>query len=338
MTPMKLLKAMEFLEDDLVMEAESIPAKRPRRLNRRLLIAAALLAAALLVTACAAIGGADWFLGYFSEKTPEELSEEQVDYIVANTIHVNKSRTVNGHTLTLQSAFSDGKDILLQFELAAPEGTVLDADQYSDLQSADITNEEGKTLGITMSWTLRDEDRTDNRAELLYTITDCENFVGHRCRLTIDGLTGTTWLEPLSLGTRSETLTEGTWTFDIYFPEDCGRYISLVEEPVTIPCTIVTGYEQVAEDEYRPIKEEIQVEVTALNLWSLSMELRFHVGEEPDNLNLRDLYVVMKDGSRVPLKGHWVSPDYNTYKVETPLILDDVDHILFPGGEKIPAP
>lgn len=345
MTPMKLLKAFEFLEEDLIMDVATEPSKRRRRLlPRPMLIAAILLAGILAITACTAMGGTAWFLQYFSNLAQNDLSVEQVEYIVANTIDVNKSRTVNGYTLTLKSAFSDGRIILMQFDLTAPEGKVLDADKYVAAYETVFRREDTPNLWASMSWELWDEDKTDNKTSIVcsmdfLTDEDMSNeFVGHTCQFYIYGLKEVAWLEPKELGTREEKLAEGCWSFDIYFPEDCNRTVAFVQEPVTVTSTITMGYEPVGENLLQPITEEVEVAITALNLRTLSAELGFHYGDEPRNGDFRDLYVVMKDGSRILMKQHYGATDYITYQFETPLVLDNVDYILFPDGTRVYAP
>lgn len=337
MTSMNMLKALEYLDEDVILEAGMERPRGRRLLSRPALIAAILAVLLLIITACAAMGGTEWFLRYFSEAAPGELSTEQVEYIVANTVNVNKSQTVNGYTFTLKSAFSDGRDILLQFDLTAPKGTVLDADYYGDMYGTVLEYEAGMPIGISMSWKMTDEDRTDNRVSLIYSINAAwddrasEKFVGRDCRLYIYGIEAR-WFEPQEV--RTEPLTEGCWTFDIHFPEECNKMIAFVQEPVTVLSTIVMGYEPVSENQMQQITQEVDVEITALNLRALGAELAFRYGEEERNGEFGELYVVMKNGEKILLKDNAISPNFNTYKVETPLILENVDHILFPDGTK----
>lgn len=339
MTSMNILKALEYLDEDVILEAGMERPRGRRLLSRPALIAAILAALLLIITACAAIGGTEWFLRYFSEATPGELSTEQVEYIVANTLNVNKSQTVNGYTFTLKSAFSDGRDILLHFDLTAPKGTVLDADHYGDLHGTVLEYEAGMPLSISMSWKMTDEDRTDNRVSLVYSINaawgDSEKFTDRDCRFYIYGIEAR-WFEQLE--ERTEPLAEGCWSFNIHFPEDCGRSISFVQEPVTVYQMVTVDYERIDENTMRPVTERLEGEITALNLWALGAELSFRFGEESRNAEFGDIYAVMKDGKEVLLEPYFVMPDFITYKTETPLILDQVDHLLLEDGTVFQAP
>ena len=47
----------------------------------------------------------------------------------------------------------------------------------------------------------------------------------------------------------------------------------------------------------------------------------------------------MKDGSKILLEDNWSRWDgYNVLKARTPIILDEVDHVLLADGTKIMAP
>lgn len=340
MTAMKLLRAMDYLDEELVTAAMDVPVLKPRkRVPPAFLIAAVLLAGILLISACAAMGGAVHFLQYFSDAAPGKLSAEQVEYIVANTVDVNKNQTVNGYTLTLNSVFSDSRDILLQFELTAPPGSVLDADYYSDLHGTVIESETGYPMGMSMEWQLQDDDRTDNKVRLLYCIRSAWNgkrpFTESRCRLYVYGLEAVqhNLMEP-----RSETLAEGCWTYDIHFPEDCARNIAFVNAPVDVTATVTVGYEKTGENTLQAIEEQLNGEITALNLWALGAELSFRFGEESRNANFGDIRVVMKNGEEIVLKQYFTMPDFLTYQTATPIILDQVACLQLEDGTVLPVP
>lgn len=339
MTAMTLLKAMNDLDEDLIAEVMLPTCGRKRkRISRPVLVAAVLITGILLITSCTAMGGAGWFLQYFSDAAPENLSAQQVEYIVANTRDVNQSQTVNGYTLTLESVFSDGRDILIQFELTAPRGTRLDADSYSDIRGT-ILQSEAMPSAMSMGWSLQDDDRTDNRAKLLYSINTAWNnetpFSEQNCRLYVYGLEAV-WREHMDV--RTEVLTEGCWSFDIHFPEDCNRSIAFVQEPVPVTRQVTVGYERTGENTMMPVTEPQEGRITALNLWALGAELSYHFDEDPANAEFGDLYAVMKNGEKITLNQYFGAPDFITYKVETPIILDQVDHLLLADGTQFPVP
>lgn len=340
MTAMDILRSLDYLDDELIANEElNFDYNRRKRITRPVFIAAILLAGILLISACAVSGGADKFLQYFSEASPGKLSAEQMDYIVANTVDVNRSKTVNGYTLTLKSIFSDGRDILIQFDLFGPKGAVLNADGYREQYRTVLESDSGTPLGIAMEWKLQDEDRTDNHVALLYSIESAwisnGKFLNQNCRLYIYGLEAF-WHE--NMGVRVEPLTEGCWDFEIYFPEDCDRYISFIDDPVTVTQTVIVGYDKVGKNELQAVTEEMKGEIVRLDLRALGAELAFRFGEESRNAKFGDLNVVTKNGKKIVLKQNFGMPDLITYKVETPIILDQVDYILLDDGTKLQAP
>lgn len=340
MKAMQFLRALEFLEDTLITEADlQQPLKRHRLFSRPVLIAAIILTGILLITACAAMGGTVRILQYFSDAAPEKLSAEQVEYITANTLDVNKSQTVSGYTVTLRSVFSDGRDILLQFDLTAPAGTVLDADSYKDKRGAILESDGGMPLALAMQWQLQDEDRSDNKISLLCSIESVwnreETFADQNCRFYIYGLEAV-WHEQMM--NREETLAEGCWSYNIHFPEDCSRSISFVQEPVEVCQRVTVGYERIDERTLQPVTEQMEGYITSLKLWSLGAELSFRFDGESRNAEFGDLYAVMKNGEKILFQKSFTMPDLITYKVDTPIMLDRVDHLLLEDGIKFPIP
>lgn len=340
MNAMYLLKALEFLDEDLILSGNVEQEETRRRLlSRPMLIAAIIAAGILLITACTAMGGTVRVLQYFSDAAPGKLSAQQVEYISANTLDVNKSVTVNGYTMTLRSVFSDGRDILLQFDLIAPVGGVLDADNYTDLRGAIMETDGGIPLGMATRWQLQDEDRTDNKISLIYSIESAwnrgETFSDQNCRFYIYGLEAV-WHEQMM--NREKTLTEGCWSYDIHFPKECNRSISFVQEPVRVCQTVTVGYERLTENTLYPITEQMEGQITSLNLWALGAEISFRFGEVPRNAEFGDLYAVMKNGEKIQLQKSFDMPDFSTYKVATPILLDQVDHLLLEDGTVFPAP
>lgn len=340
MNAMQMLKSMEFLDDDLIMENNFAQNDNGHCLiSRPMLIAAIIIAGILLITACASMGGTVNVLQFLSDAAPGKLSSEQVEYIAANTLDVNKSVTVNGYTMTLRSVFSDGRDILLQFDLTAPMGVILDADTYKDRHGTILESEGGMPLGMAMQWQLQDKDRTDNKISLIYSIESAWNredtVAGQNCHFYIYGLDAV-WHEHRM--NREEMLTEGCWRYDIHFPENCNQSISFVQEPVRVCQPVTVGYERTGEHTMMPVVEIQEGRIFSLNLWSLGAELSFRFEEASQNAEFGDLYAVMKDGKKILLKTSFKMPDFITYKADTPIILEQVDHLELENGTIFPKP
>jgi len=110
MSAKDILNAMDLLDEDLVLEAKSVPRKK-RISPRRVFFLAAVIAllGTLALSAVAAADKAGWFRDMFAGRSDTELTPGQESFIRDNTVTIGSSQTQNGYTLTLDSAFTDGK-------------------------------------------------------------------------------------------------------------------------------------------------------------------------------------------------------------------------------------
>ena len=94
---------------DLTRRIMMMKQKRQQRgmvLARVVLIAAVVAMMALTVSASETVQ--NWFLDFFKDKSDGELSQGQVEYIEENAQIISDSRTIDGWTVELRSAISDG--------------------------------------------------------------------------------------------------------------------------------------------------------------------------------------------------------------------------------------
>ena len=126
--------------------------------------------------------------------------------------------------------------------------------------------------------------------------------------------------------------------YDIHFPENCNQSISFVQEPVRVCQPVTVGYERTGEHTMMPVVEIQEGRIFSLNLWSLGAELSFRFEEASQNAEFGDLYAVMKDGKKILLKTSFKMPDFTTYKADTPIILEQVDHLELENGTIFPKP
>lgn len=345
-----LLTALNDLDPDILMDAQQASAPRRPRRGRKLmtLVPAAVIASTMVLTAFASSDGSLWFRGFFSRNSQQPLSQDQNAYIATHTVQNTQSQTVNGYTITLNSAISDGKRTFLHCTLTAPEGTVLDADHYGDIHGTVFEFQEpgNSTFMGGYGWTNQDSDPADNIATLLfsyeasYTGLEDTSFTDNPCRLLIYGLQATYYEgEGMDMTQHVETLTEGMWSFDIQFPEDSGREIEFITGYTECPCEIQLGLEKTGENTLMPILESTNVQITSLTLRSLSADFHFKYAQRDQiNADFDEMYIVMKDGTKIAMQQSSGAPNYIGFEFETPIILDNVDHILLPGSNKLPVP
>lgn len=337
MTPEKLLEALTDIDEGAIEAArQAMPRKRARRAGA-VLVAAAMLA--LAVSACAAVSGSEWFLDFFARRSQAELEQGQSAYIEANTQNIGKSLTRDGYTLTLESAFTDGTHAFINATLTAPKGVVLGADSYSAEILDFPTNEDGDAFSGGAGWEYtEDGDRTDNVAGMLFTMDVsawCWDRISlaekHTWTVTFGDLTAN-WRENWDTEqarVRRETVCEGPWKFTFTFSAVDDREIELVSEPVTC----VTTNSPFAYGEY------IDAQITSFRLRAMSARVQFRFAEfEERNGDFGNIYVVMKDGSRVLLERSSGGPNMNGYTFDAPIVLEDVDHVLLPNGVELAVP
>lgn len=340
-----LLNAMNNLDNDIIMEAANPPASR-RRSPRRLitvLVAAAVVASLAIGAAASELEGG-WFRRFFTDRSQSQLTDSQITYLEENTQDFAQRQTQDGYTLELKSAISDGKSYFIQCKLTAPEGTVLDADSYTDTHGTVFQNAEGDDFAG--NWDIFDDDPADNAVTMVCSsriIWGAENtfsFVDSDWELIIYGLQAHYYGdERTDYAVRDVGLTEGTWTFRIRFPKNSDRTVEFITEPVTCPCTVDIGLIDSGEGYLRAETAEVEVQLKSFKLRALTAELSFQYAEKASaNGRFDDLFVVMRDGSKVLMNEDSGAPNYLTFTFQAPILLDEVDHILLPDGTKLPMP
>ena len=339
MTPKHLLDAMTDIDEESILEAKNPPAHK-KVLSRRgaVVLVAAVMLMTMVVTACASPDTAEWFRTFFHNAGQRQLSEGQLQYINENTVSQNQSQTCNGYTITVDSAISDNVNAFIKMTLTAPEGVVLDADYYSS--TSRIPRDENWNTVISSHAgyaSTVDEDKTDNVVTLLYTIdqavgsTDDPKLNEHTWTIRLEDLYAYHWINrgTPDADTKKTLLAAGVWEFQIKFANDT-TVVELIDEPV--PC-----YAEVSQ---WPEWGDEEILITSLRLRAMSADMTFTFPEKGTEVNawLDDIYVVMKDGSQILMRGSGGWPDNFTFAFDAPIALEEVSHVLLPNGTKIPMP
>ena len=119
MTSLELLELLNNVKDSYVVDART-PAKKVRTLRRPLLIAA-LIILTLLLVGCTVAYVNGWFTDFFSARSQDPLSSEQVEFIQEHEQIIAKTQTKNGWTVELKSAICDGETGYMLFSVTAPD-------------------------------------------------------------------------------------------------------------------------------------------------------------------------------------------------------------------------
>lgn len=135
----------------------------------------------------------------------------------------------------------------------------------------------------------------------------------------------------------TETMVEGIWEFTVNFAAD-GEGIELLTSPIEVQSDIWRQYGEGIWD-YDYYRENIIV--TSVILRPLTVTLFYEDCNGGPTFSLFDTptYAVMADGSRIELRDYGSSGvGGKALEAESPIVLEEVDYILFPDGTKLMVP
>jgi Chloramphenicol O-acetyltransferase len=111
-----------------------------KKCGRVLLIAAAVVTCAAVTAAASGVNLGSLFRGYFEQnaansgskpETAAVLTDSQVETLDKSGSMLNQSAVDNGTTITVKAAVGDKSGAYILLDVVAPEGTVLDRDDYT---------------------------------------------------------------------------------------------------------------------------------------------------------------------------------------------------------------
>lgn len=351
MKPEKILYAMNDIDGQFLREAreDGASSARPHRRKFVTLIAAVIALMAVTATAFAAEEIAGWFTQYFAGQADAPLSPGQIEFIEENEQVIAQTQQHNGYSLELKSVIADKEVVYVTIGLTAPEGTSrADLATISTL-GVDLYDEHkmpGAAYGLQFC---DDMDGLDNTIDMVLDLKLADWNSGSNWTLRIDSLSGEIYdeeyeqelretkyagqtevmftQEEMSRMYRFVTLAEGPWKFAIDLSRADNGELELITTPVT-----AQSYSRFEPHEVIPITSfvlrPLSATIKADTEWVPSFS------DNVDNL----VYVVMKDGSRVQLVSQWGSVGVEYLNAESPIVLEEVDHVLLPDGTKIAVP
>ena len=352
MNPKKILYAMNDIDTAFLNEARETA---PRRHSRKFvaLIAAVIALMALTVTAFAAEDIASWFKQYFTKQSEIPLTPGQIEFIEENEQVIEETQSHNGYALELKSVLADGNTVYAIVGITAPPD-VTEEDLRSFWGSdINVYDESGTPIG---SWGVKlhiGTDGTEKTADLMFELNLAEWNSGNRYTLHIASLgklvhdeaykqelLDTKYAgqenimftdEEASKIYQQVILAEGPWTFTLDLNDVKQNVLELIAEPVMLETCI--GFKEDGTDVFGEVK------VTSLILSPLSATIYADCDFAPDFCaGQRKIYVVMTDGSQIELIPDWGKIGEDHLKAASPIILDEVDHVLLADGTKIIAP
>ena len=93
---------------------KKIPTRKP-------FVFAAMISVMALLVGCTIAYTNGWFVDFFSKRTDEPLSNEQIEFIEENEQIIMETQAANGWFVELKSAITDGKTGYILFSVTAPE-------------------------------------------------------------------------------------------------------------------------------------------------------------------------------------------------------------------------
>lgn len=375
--------------------------RKSRHIGFRVLVAAAVIAA-LTATVFAAGNVAGWFREYFEKQNGEPLTPGQIEFIEENEQIVAESHAVNGWSVEMKSAITDGETGYILFSVTSPETIDLEDNLGRDILDGDFitpgnesfnnhikrrrtlclpstgpASEEMNYIWNSHSYWEADNDGLANtlnymieiQCQKLYPEREClleapfgsditfnvrfidftyeyedpeirraldEKYAGQDNYL-IDG-------EEMKDLRKSEVLVEGEWEFNINFGMDTTENIELISDPVTVEARVYRKNEN-GTMFFDTTEKLEQVKLTSFRLTAFGAQLMFEEDEgmigvfvEYQNVyGYEDhcVFVVMEDGSRIALHTDGTG---TVLAADSPIVLDEVDHILLADGTKIMVP
>ena len=348
-----LSRAFGDIDERFVAEAYREPGDAPgssernARMKTKRLITAVLAAVLLLALGAAAYAAftGGWLSVFFAERQGKDLSPRQQEYLDTESVEISQSKTVDGYTLTVETAVCDRTELCLVVRVEGPEGAKLDyepGEGYTWFNSIKMKSlgDERKGYGISSNIAgrrMQDGDGKDNTIRLVlmahmeFPAGDSGFADGEIWRVSFADLynyTGTVG------GTRN-ILSEGEWSFDFPLTEQ-NEELEMIASPVA--CEALSG------GEGKP-KNTVGIEVTSFVLRPLGADCKFHLlpGETGISVEFYEAYLIMKNGDTLRLMtqsggfsrdgsgGLYLQPD-------APIPLEEVESLVLPGDVVVPRP
>lgn len=322
----------------------------------KLLVAAVMIS--LLAVTASATGLASWFGGFFTETHGEPLSQGQVDYIEEKTQSVDLSQTVEGYTISLKQAITDGSKTYVALAVTAPEGIDLNQAPLEGYQIVTVSphilgsiqsvDGDFSLMSYSTSWR-EDGDGKANTMDMVLMLDSPDDSFDEdlQWKIRIDSLVAlcqnTALEQELAakyagqdvMYTDEEAqalmarvpLVEGDWTFVIRL-ENNSESREVLSAPVTTRAQV--GYDDNWNDTFD------DVTVNSIVLRGLSATISY-AGEYADFSYGDGVRLVMKDGSETELWVNGGADGEEYFYVNAPIVLEEVESLIFPDGTKVPV-
>ena len=346
----------------ILLSSEISPAGKGARMMRKkvkpiVLVAVIVLTVAMAVTVSASEVVSSWLKQYFEKRNDGPLSSEQIQYIEENEQIIQDTQSKNGYSFSLKSLMADDNIVYITLGVTAPKALPFDKVNLISLDGFDFYDHDMNRPASSTIRVIDDMDGLDTTADILLELSDDSWNYGELWTLHIEKLATLFYDEEYEkrlLSTKyagqddvtytdkeikkiyqQTTMADGPWEFTIDMSMADGECLQFKTESITVTGH---GYEQPGGNEFY---EELLI--TAVDIRPLGVTIYTEITESRVPMDIHTLdkeqfVVMMKDGSAVELNSDWSVAGEAHFIATTPIVLKEVDHILFPDGTKIIVP
>ena len=314
-------------------ENDTIASSQGHKSLRRPLLIAAVIAALLLLVGCGyvVLSETQWLQSFFSHQKGQPLSQGQSAYIEENTQVIGQSVTVNGYSVTVESAIAEERVACIRLRLEGSGITDIYSGSFRPRPLADGSGyeslffEKGHTSAEESPYGLGrwifSPDR--NGISILIQLDQSADPNAPSFEAGVPYVLHLTDLYVNGFGQSERILTEGVWDFEIVFDHLRTDSAELINSPITVT------------------HENISLRVTSLSLRTMGIDVRFDPGAH-DYLGrncFEDSWVVLKDGTRVSAYPQFYNPSGSAgLSLDCPIDLAEVDYVELRDGTQLPMP
>lgn len=153
-------------------------AKMPVKSHRKRMVI--LVAACITIFALGAVSFAAATLNHNLLNFFNPQNQEETDLLNSLGTIIDKQVTENGLTIDVKEALGDSNAVYVMFDIIAPEGTILDKEQYTFVtQMVDVEKGFSMVHGMGYSFEcMEDENSNDNIKPMMLCLSSSENLVG----------------------------------------------------------------------------------------------------------------------------------------------------------------
>ena len=262
--------------------------KKPRRKKVIVLAAACITVFALGAVTFAATALNSHFINFFQPKNQQES-----DLLNNLGTIIDKQVTANGLTIDIKEAVGDRNAVYVMYDIIAPEGTILDKEQYTFITSM-ITLEStfGLPAGMGYSFeSLEDPNPQDNVKPMMLCLSSNRKLIGKNMTLRLGDFSS--YKEEEELKDRPKGIIEGTpgdendiyhilipGTWEITFPLDYADHTAI--------------YKLNEDLQYNDI--HLKVKEVRLSPISISMTLKASSDLNSEDIHQAPLMIYLKNG------------------------------------------